>query len=123
MVHLVQLRHAVSSRHSDHAETSMSVRPLIPRRISRALLAVALVLLVSFVEASRVSAQNDLTGVRSEMDEISLRLGEMGMGLFRVTMQDPSLQSHVSRVTSLIQSVQIDLDYLGEPIQFFGLAR
>jgi len=101
----------------------MSVRPLIPRRISRALLAVALVLLVSFVEASRVSAQNDLTGVRSEMDEISLRLGEMGMGLFRVTMQDPSLQSHVSRVTSLIQSVQIDLDYLGEPIQFFGLAR
>ena len=100
----------------------MPVRPLIPRPISRAPLAVALVLLVSFVDASRVSAQNDLTGVRSEMDEIGLRLGEMSMGLFRVTMQVPSLQSHVDLVTSLIQSVQTDLDYLEAMIQLSGLA-
>jgi hypothetical protein len=100
----------------------MPVRPLIPRRISHAFLAVALVLLVSFVDASRVNAQNDLTGVRSEMEEISLRLGEMGMGLFRVTMQAPSFRSHVSLVTSLIQSVQTDLDYLEAMIQLFGLA-
>jgi hypothetical protein len=100
----------------------MPVRPLISRRISRALLTVALVLLVNFVDASRVSAQSDLTGVRSEMEEITLRIGEMGMGLFRVTMQVPSLQSHVSLVTNLIQNVQTDLGYLEAMIQLFGLA-
>ena len=101
----------------------MPVRPLIPRRISCAPLAVTLVLLVGFVDASRVSAQNDLTGVRSEMEGIALRLGEMGMGLFRVTMQVPSLQSHASLVTSLIHNVQTDLDYLEAMIQLFGLAN
>ena len=101
----------------------MPVRPRIPRRISRAVPVVALVLLVSFVDAGGVSAQNDLGSIRSEMEESSLRLGEMGMGLFRVTMQVPSLQSHVSLVTGLIQSVQTDLDYLEAMIQLFGLAR
>jgi len=101
----------------------MPVRPLIPRRISCTPLVVTLVLLVGFVDASRVSAQHDLTGVRSEMEEIALRLGEMGMGLFRVTMQVPSLQSHASLVTSLIHNVQTDLDYLEAMIQLFGLAN
>ena len=100
----------------------MTVRPRIPRRISRALAAVALVFIATFVDAGRVSAQNDLGGIRTEMDKSSLRLGEMGMGLFRVTMQVPSLQAHVSLVTGLIQSVQTDLDYLEAMIQLFDLA-
>ena len=101
----------------------MTVRPRIPRRISRFFPAVALVFLVTFVAAGGVRAQDDLGGVRAEMEAISLRLGEMGMGLFRVTMQVPSLQAHVSLVTGLIQSVQTDLDYLEAMIQLFGLAR
>ena len=100
----------------------MTVRPRILRRISRALPAGALIFLATLVDADRVSAQNDLDGIRAEMEESSLRLGEMGMGLFRVTMQVPSLQAHVSLVTGLIQSVQTDLDYLEAMIQLFGLA-
>ena len=101
----------------------MTARPRIPRRISRALPVVALVFLVTFVHAGRVSAQDELGGIRTEMEESSLRLGELGMGLFRVTMQAPRLQSHVSQVTGLIQNVQTDLDYLEALIQLLGLAR
>ena len=101
----------------------MAVHPRMLRRISRALPTVALVFLSAFFDAGRVSAQDDLESIRAEMEAISLRLGEMGMGLFRVTMQEPRLQEHVAQVTGLIQNVQSDLDYLGAMIQLFGLAR
>jgi hypothetical protein len=101
----------------------MTLRPRIPRRIFCFFPAVALAFLVTFVAVGGVHGQDNLDGVRVEMEESSLRLGEMGMGLFRVTMQVPSLQEHVAVVTGLIQSVQTDLDYLEAMIQLFGLAR
>ena len=100
----------------------MTARARIARPIVLALSAVAIVLLGTLLGAGALSAQDDLGGVRSEMDESNQRLGEMGMGLFRVTMQAPNLQSHVSLITAFIQNVQTDLDYLEALIQLFDLA-
>ena len=93
-----------------------------PLRSCSALMAVAIVFLGVLFHAEEVRAQEDLVGIRAEMDASNLRLGEMGMGLFRVTMQVPDLQGHVSLVTAFIQNVQTDLDYLEALVQLFELS-
>lgn len=100
----------------------MSNRQLVSLRMPAALSAAVLMLFASILAAAPLRAQTGLAGLRQEMESSMRRLGEMDMGLFRVTMQDPNLEQHVALVTALIQSVITDLDYLEALIELHGLA-
>ena len=100
----------------------MPDRQRILLRLPATLSAAVLMLLASILDTAPVRAQTDLDGVRLEMESSMRRLGKMDMVLFRVTMQDPNFEQHVSLVTTLIQSVITDLDYLEALIELYSRA-
>ena len=100
----------------------MSNHQPVSLRFPATLSAAVLMLLATILAAAPLRAQTDLDGLRLEMESSMRRLGEMDMGLFRVTMQDPNLEEHVALVTTLIQSVITDLDYLEALIELHGFA-
>lgn len=105
--------HQPSHRISRHAAQRL-------RNISAAAV-LAFALSLSFPGTAR--AQTSLDDLRSEMQASSQRLSQLNVMMFRMTMQDPRVESRVSLLTSLTQSVQIDFDYLEALLQMVPLAR
>ena len=112
-----------SSSASSQGNSDMSRCQQVVPRLSTTRVVAVVVLLTSTLGSAPVRAQTDLEAVRLEMESSMGRLGEIDMGLFRITMQDPNLEQHVSLVTTLIQSVITDLDYLEALIELHGLAN